>query len=66
MIYLEMSDNLVNNMKDRENYKLLEEKLTKYKVKPLYMWSNIDIMTNDGLPYVGLIKDNNHKEKSIK
>ena len=58
MIYLEMSDNLVNNMKDRENYKLLEEELDKYKIKPEYLWSNIDVMSNDSLPYIGKIDDN--------
>ena len=58
MIYLGLSDNLVNNIEDGNNYKILEEKLSKYGVKPEYLWSNIDIMTNDSLPYVGEINHN--------
>ena len=57
MIYLELTDNLVNNIQDGENYKLLIDKLSKYDVSPEYVWSNIDIITNDGLPYVGEISD---------
>ena len=58
MIYLELTDNLVNNIEDGNNYKILEEKLKKYNVSPDYLWSNIDIMTNDSLPYVGEINHN--------
>lgn len=58
MIYLELTDNLVNNIEDGNNHELLEEKLKKYNVSPEYMWSNIDIMTNDSLPYVGEINNN--------
>lgn len=58
MIYLGLTDNLINNICDGDNYKLLEEKILKYGVKPEYVWSNIDIMTNDGLPYIGEINHN--------
>jgi len=57
MIYLELTDNLVNNVKDGENYNLLVDKLKKYDVSPDYVWSNIDIITNDSLPYIGEIDD---------
>ena len=57
MIYLELSDNLVNNVHDENNYSLLVEKLSKYNVSPDYLWSNIDIITNDSLPYIGEISD---------
>lgn len=58
MIYLGLSDNLINNIEDGNNYKILEEKLSKYGVKLDYLWSNIDIMTNDSLPYIGEINHN--------
>lgn len=58
MIYLEMTDNLVYNSKDKENFEKLIDKVSKYGVVPEYLWSNIDVMTNDSLPYIGEIEHN--------
>ena len=58
MIYLSNSHSLDKNICDRKNYEELMKKLEDLQLKPDYLWSNIDVMTNDGLPYIGKIKDN--------
>lgn len=42
----------------KENFKPLLENLKKIKLKPSYIWTNEDIITNDFLPYIGKIDDN--------
>lgn len=54
-IYLNGSHNLCNKYNEKVNFKNLINNL---KVKPEYIWSNKDIMTNDRLPYIGEIKNN--------
>ncbi len=58
LVYLSNSHSLSSDINDKKNFEELNKKLNDLKLKPSYMWSNIDIMTNDGLPYVGKIKDN--------
>ena len=58
LIYLSNSHIISNKINDKENFFELKEKLKKINLKPDYLWSNIDIMTNDGLPYIGKIKEN--------
>lgn len=58
LIYLNNSQSLNKNTKDKDNFNYLKKELKKLNLKPDYLWSNIDIMTNDGLPYIGKIKDN--------
>ena len=41
---------------DKKNFDELLKKINDLDLKPSYLWSNIDIMTNDSLPYVGEIK----------
>ncbi len=58
LVYLSNSDSLSNNTCDKNNFEELIKKLNDLNLHPDYLWSNIDIITNDGLPYIGKIKDN--------
>ena len=58
LLYLSNSRNISSKVDDKENYKELMKKLDDLDLKPEFMWSNTDIMTNDGLPYIGNIDDN--------
>lgn len=58
LIYLSNSHSINNDVNDKENYKELLKKLKDLKITPEYLWSNIDIITNDGLPYIGEINKN--------
>ena len=58
LLYLSNSNNISSKVDDKEHYKELLKKLKDIGLSPEYMWSNTDIMTNDGLPYIGLIDDN--------
>lgn len=57
LLYLSNSRNIATKVDDKEHYKELKKKLDDIGLKPEFMWSNTDIMTNDGLPYIGLIDD---------
>ena len=58
LLYLTNSHNISSKVDDKKHYAELDRRLKKLNLNPEYRWSNIDIMTNDGLPYVGEIKDN--------
>lgn len=53
IIYLKESHNICNEVDDKKHFDKL---LNKEKIE--HIWSNIDIITNDYLPYIGYIKDN--------
>lgn len=53
IIYLSESHNICNKVDDKQHF---DELLKKGKIE--HIWSNIDIITNDYIPYVGYIKDN--------
>lgn len=53
IIYLKESHNICNQVNDKKHFDKL---LNKEKIE--HIWSNIDIITNDYLPYIGCIKDN--------
>lgn len=57
LIYLSNSHTISDNIDDYKNFSELKSKLKDKGLKPEYLWSNIDIITNDGLPYIGSIKD---------
>lgn len=57
LIYLSNSHNISSKVDDKEHYKELKKKLNDLELEPEFMWSNTDIMTNDGLPYIGKIDD---------
>ncbi len=58
LIYLSNSHNISCKTCDYNHFQELLKKLEDIKLKPDYLWSNIDIITNDGMPYVGEIKKN--------
>lgn len=57
LIYLSNSHSINKDTCDKKHFNELLKKLKDIKLNPEYLWSNIDIMTNDGLPYIGKIKD---------
>ncbi len=57
LIYLSNSHNISCNVDDQVHFDELLKKLNDLNLKPEYLWSNIDIMTNDGLPYIGEIQN---------
>lgn len=58
LLYLSNSHENYRETDDLENFDELGKKARKLGLKCDYLWSNIDIMTNDYLPYIGRIKDN--------
>lgn len=55
-LYLTNSHNYcIKNNEEKNFYELLNEK----DITPEYVWSNKDIMTNDLLPYIGKLDNNN-------
>ena len=58
IIYLSNSRVNSSHGSDRERFDELLNSAKYLKFNPGYVWSNIDIMTNDSLPYIGLIKEN--------
>lgn len=51
-LILTNSNNLAINGNDLKNFSIL------LKGNPEYLWSNIDIMTKDYMPYIGALEDN--------
>ena len=58
LIYLSNTHSNDKDTDDLKNYQGLAKKVLDLKLVPTYLWSNIDIITNDYLPYIGSIKDN--------
>ncbi|MBE6157099.1 MAG: FAD-dependent oxidoreductase [Firmicutes bacterium] len=58
LIYLSGSHSLAFKYNAKENFSKLVDEVYGLKIKPEFIWSNIDIITNDYLPYIGLIEDN--------
>lgn len=57
LIYLSNNHSSCNKVDESKNFNLLLNDLNKLKLSPLNLWSNIDIMTSDGLPYIGVLKE---------
>lgn len=58
LIYLSNSHSISSDTCDKKHFNELLKKVHDLNLEPEYLWSNIDIMTNDGLPYIGKIADN--------
>ena len=58
LIYLSNSHPINSDVCDSKHFDELKKKINDLNLKEDYLWSNIDIMTNDGLPYIGEIKKN--------
>lgn len=57
-IYLSNSHKICNDLNEEENFDHLLEETKILDLKPNYMWSNIDLMTYDKLPFIGKLEDN--------
>ena len=57
LIYISNTHSIDKDINDTKHFDELRKQLKNLKLKPEYLWSNIDIITNDGLPYIGKIKD---------
>ncbi len=57
-IFLNNSHNLSVKYNNKDNFSLLLSDLKKMNLKPDFIWSNNDIMTEDHLPYIGYIGKN--------
>ena len=57
LLYLSNSHQISSKVDDKEHYDELRKKVSDLGLEPEFMWSNTDIMTNDGLPYIGRIDD---------
>ncbi len=58
LIFLNGSHNLCHKNNYKNNFDNLLKDLSSYNLKPAYLWSNHDLMTEDALPYIGFIDDN--------
>lgn len=56
IIYLSNSHSLNNHICSKDQFNELLKKLNDLNLNPEYLWSNIDIMTSDGMPYIGKLK----------
>ena len=57
LIYLSNSHDVTTDVDDGKHFRELLKKVSDLKLNPDYLWSNIDVMTNDGLPYIGELHD---------
>lgn len=57
LIYLSNSHSINSDTCDKKHFNELLKKVHNLNSNVDYLWSNIDIMTSDGLPYIGEIKD---------
>lgn len=58
LIYLFGSHNLKDKFDYKDNFKKMINNSKKLDLNPSYIWSNVDIITNDNLPYIGEIEKN--------
>lgn len=57
-IYLNGSHNMSKKFDVKTNFEDLIQDLKELGINPDYIWSNHDIITNDYLPYIGILEDN--------
>jgi len=58
LIYLSNSHSVDSSVNDFHHFNELSKKIGDLDLEAEYLWSNIDVMTNDGLPYIGRMKGN--------
>ncbi len=57
-IYLSNSHKTCNDLNEVENFQSIIKEVKKMDINPEYIWSNVDIMTYDNLPFIGKLKEN--------
>jgi len=60
IIYLSNSHSISTNENYEKNFHKTIKEANKLKLKPLYIWSNEDMITVDKIPYIGYIENNNN------
>jgi len=58
LLFLSNSHNLAFKYNVKENFNNMLIDLNKLNLTPDYIWSNEDIITNDYLPYIGMLQEN--------
>ena len=58
LVYLSNSHSINQDICDKDHFRELLKKVKDLDLEPEYLWSNIDIMTSDGLPFIGSLKEN--------
>lgn len=58
LIYLNGSHNLCNKNDIEKNFNTLKRAVKRLGYEPEYIWSNVDLITSDNLPYIGSISHN--------
>ncbi len=58
LIYLSNSHDISIDINDQKNFKELIKKVSDMHLTIDYLWSNIDIMSGDGMPFIGEINSN--------
>ena len=58
LILLKGSHKICNKYNNKDNFHELIKYLSEKNIKTDYIWSNIDMMTEDSLPYIGFIDKN--------
>lgn len=58
LIYLTSTNSLDKIKSDKDNFDNLKKQLNKLNIKEEYLWTNSDVMTLDGMPYIGRIDKN--------
>lgn len=56
MIYLSETHPLYQQYDAKKHFDCLEQSIQRMGLRPKYMWSNHDIMTFDGLPFIGRLE----------
>lgn len=58
LLYLSESHTLGSHEQGKLEQELSEKIATLFQTKPIFTWSNYDIMTLDGMPYIGSLEPN--------
>ena len=58
LVYLSNSHTISKNICAKDNFNELLKKIKDINLNSEYLWSNIDIITSDGLPYIGRLNNN--------
>lgn len=59
LIYLTNSHIICDNLDEKRNFKQMLKEIDDLDINLSYYWSNDDLMTVDGMPYIGRLEKNN-------